>query len=748
MVLATTPATIEIPAFDFTAFYYADILEALLEFKRLNVPELTDESPQEPLIQLLRAFALVGHLNNTLVDLVANECTLPTARLVETVRNMLRLIDFEMRSATPAQVDVVFELAQVILAATEVIPDNAQVATTASGGQAARVFETLEGQTVTPTNAVTRAIAVEDGGGGIDPPTVGNTDVTTEANTAGAGNELIPWTTPVGGSATREGDSLMFGHAEAMFDEIDIALVNPASEIVGVWEYYDGNPTKRAPTSVTDLGVSLRFDLTDYLGTADLRGTPIRVRHNPSGAFEDLFSDFVGGVNVVTSSLLGQSSPSTDARDYTIGSVWERFTGLTDDVNDFATDGVVSYDLPQTLSQNWSLGTFFSNTLFWVRYRIITVGVPAAPEIDRIRIDTGTQYLKRNATQGQTQSETLGSGDGTANQSFLTSRLGFIQGSEEVTVSGVIWQRVDNFLASRPTDRHYRVQLEEDDRARIIFGDGAAGAAPPAGVNNISITYRHGATDDGNVGAQTVKTDKTGLSLINSLFNPRAATGWDEAQGASEASLERAKIEGPASLRIISVALGPQDVEVLAARASAIDPTVITVSRSRAIEEGFGPKTIELVVVPAGGALASQAQLDALTEFFNGNRFVSPVLPKRIVANQEVTAVNYTPRTIDISATVRATGAVTATQIVNALTRLLQPEARTEDGVSFEWRFGELIPHERIAHEIFAVDSTIKDVNSLTINGVVAGAGGAGDVQLLTRELPDAGTLTITVQPA
>ena len=74
--------SIVIPDFDFSGFYYAQLLEALIQFKRRNVPELSDESAQEPFIQILRAQALVGHLNNTLLDLVANESTLPTARLV------------------------------------------------------------------------------------------------------------------------------------------------------------------------------------------------------------------------------------------------------------------------------------------------------------------------------------------------------------------------------------------------------------------------------------------------------------------------------------------------------------------------------------------------------------------------------------------------------------------------------------------------------------------------------------------
>jgi len=101
---------IEIPDFEFTAHYYPELLDALTLYKRRNVPEITDETAFEPFNQLLRAFALVGHLNNVLIDLVANESTLPTAQLVESVRTQLRLIDYEMSPAAPSQGAIVLEL--------------------------------------------------------------------------------------------------------------------------------------------------------------------------------------------------------------------------------------------------------------------------------------------------------------------------------------------------------------------------------------------------------------------------------------------------------------------------------------------------------------------------------------------------------------------------------------------------------------------------------------------------------------
>ncbi len=727
---------IETPDFDFSALYYPQILEALLQFTRTNVPEITDESPQEPLMQVLRAFALTAHLNNTLIDLVANESTLRTARLTETVRNMLQLIDFQLRPATPAQADLVYELSQVTSSTTEAISQFAQAATRATDNEPARFFEALESLSLERTDQLSACFATASGV---------FADFTAQANDGTAGQDFSPWTTPLGGTGGplgSEGDALYLGHKQAMWGEIDLAIKTPGLNLTGVWEYFDGNVQKARPDTVTLVtATSLRFVLSGYLGTSDRTGTKVRVRLNASGAFEDLFVQFLAGENVVeTVGLLGQSSPSTDANAYTVGSEWEALDDLSDATGNLLAGGKVTFAFPQTITRNWSLGTHNGVSAFWIRYRIISVGGGAtSPEIDRIRIDTGKQFLKRNVTQGRFHTESpLGDSNGTPNQRFRGSKPNFISGSDALSVSGTQWTRVENFLASRPTDRHYRIELVDDDQPEFIFGDGASGAIPPVGVGNIVATYRFGADIDGNVGALSIAQDKTGLTLVSKVFNPRPALGWAEAQGATTESLERAKIEGPASFRVKEVALGPDDVTNLVLRASDLDPSVVRITRSKAIEEGFGPKTIELVVVAAGAGLLSPEQIEAVSTFFNGNPFVTPVKRKRILANQEVSAVNYIQKPIDITATVF--GSVTEAQVQNRLLQLIQPEALKRDGITFEWTFGGKIPTDRIIHEIFKSDEneSITDVN-LTVP--------SADVVLQPRELPVAGAINITVVP-
>ena len=156
--------------------------------------------------------------------------------------------------------------------------------------------------------------------------------------------------------------------------------------------------------------------------------------------------------------------------------------------------------------------------------------------------------------------------------------------------------------------------------------------------------------------------------------------------------------------------------------------------RGRVFEEGYGPKTMELVLVVKGGGQASAAQIAAIEEYLNGNPLASPPVEKRVVANQEVVAVNYSQRVIDITATVY--GDTTAAEVENRLAEILQPEAVKADGVTYEWAFGGTVPVQRIAHEIFETDDSITNVVMTSP---------ASDTTLFARELPVLGTVSITV---
>lgn len=710
--------TITIPDFDFSAFYYPEILDALMKFKRANVPELTEELDEEPFMQFHKAVALVGHLNNVLIDRVANESTLPTAKLVDQVREMLKLIGYVLSPASPSQCPIIYKLSKVFNASFEVISERAQASIKREGDNPIIIFEALEALEIERTDQFSYVFSIENGI---------FTDYTTKANSAiTPGDDWTPWATPAAG------DCIYWGHKQVMWDKLSLYLTTFAQYIDGIFEFYEGNWTKESPESVTDIGGgSLRFDLTPLLGDQNRQGTTIRVTLNSTSSYQTVTSYWNGSANVVDTGYIGQTSPSLDADAYSIGTDWTEIDDAIDGTENLSMDGDVDFSLPQSINKNWIKTIVDDASAYWIRYRIISVSTPVAPVFINSRMDEGKQYVYRLATQGQTRLEILGNSTGVPNQRFEFSQENFISNSDTVYVNDEAWARVDNFLGSKPTDKHYAMELITNDRGVVVFGDGVTGKIPVVGVGNISAEYRYGANNDGNVGANTVTVDKTGLTYVDKLWNPRQAIGWSEAQGASERSLEKAKIAGPASLRIKDVALNASEVATMTLDFRDADGSKLY-SRAYGIEEGYGPKTIELVVVTKGGSYASADQLETLQLYFNGNKNTHPQVASRLVMNQQVIATNYTQRTINID--IDVWGDVDEDSIISILQKKLHPEALQDDNINWLWDFEGEISLSRLNHEIF-----IDGVTKIVFNSPSA------DIVLVGRELPILGTVNVNI---
>lgn len=807
---------ITIPDFDFSGFYFAEILTALIQFQRTNVPEITEENENEPFIQLLRAFSLVGHLNNVLLDISATETLLPTARLLESVRGHLALIDVRLKQASPAQADLILEFSKVFLIPTNVVALTSQFGTEETEDDPQVVFENASSITIQPTDVPTSIFAFNagkikildnafDGG---DKITIDGVDFTNGVEWATGGTialsldalrdainassaeiittrmfavndgidtiSLIPIDQTIttiivtesdgatnnfdvlsagfgvnraGVASTdglffdmfddtpKQGDVFYVNHVDIMWDTVEFVFDSFGSDITGVWEFYDGNLSDAKPDSITNLGSNLEFDLTDLLGATDRKNSIIRVVLSATGVEETVISIFSGGKNIIrTKGLLGQVSVDLDEQAYVVGSLWNEVSDLNDATTSLTADGKVTFSLPQTQIQNWISTVINLLGGFWLRFRVISVSAPTNPSIDRVRIDTGKQFLKFLITQGETVVENpFGSSNGNPDQEFILTFEPIIEGSLliEVNEGGGFqeWNSVENFLNSTSASKDYTLTIQADNTATVIFGDGVRGKIPSAGIDNIRATYRVGADIDGNVGSRTIIVNKSGISFINRLFNPRSAIGFSIKEGTTDEDLARLKIEGPATLRTLNRAITPDDIEFLATQFISSTGSKL-VERALAIEETFGVKTIELVVVGPGGSLLTEAQRDELEDFFNGNKVKG--IKGILLTNHEVTVVNYTPKIIDVTAT---TIGGNKTQIENATIALLNPGATFDDGVTKRWDFAQEVPTSIIIAEMFEVDPVnIKKV-TLTLP--------AADVILTTRELPLAGTVTI-----
>lgn len=813
-------ATLEItlPDFDFSGLYYPEILEALIRYQRVNIPEITDEDEHDPFQQLLRAFALVAHHNNVLLDIVATETLIPTARLLESVRSHLALIDVTLRQASPAITDVVIEFSKVFIVATDIVPIDSQFATEETDENPQVIFETNANFTIQPTDRfdaifcytsgliqiINNAFDAGDGvviegisfiegtdwsaGGsialsvqalvdaintstntaifdqvyaihdGVDKISVipldpsievititeidGATDNFTISSAAfGANNsglaDLVSTPFDLFTTTPKAGDIIYFNHADIMWDLFEFVFNSFGSGITGVWEFYDADLDDEKPDSVTNLGSNLEFDLTTILGSSNRSGAVIRVVYSTSGASEIGVSIFSSGTNLLrTRGLLGQSSVDVDEQNYVVGSYWAELSNIVDGTSSFTVDGEIEFDLPQSITQNWITLTQNSVAGMWLRFRVISVAAPTNPSIDLIHIDSGKQYLLTPVSQGESVAEDpLGSSLGAVDQKFELTHRPLIEGTLTIEVnegSGfTAWNLAENFLNSSSVAKDYTLTIKGDDTAIITFGDGTKGKIPVAGSNNIRAVYRIGADIDGNVGANTISVNKSGIGFVANVFNPRQATGWSVKEGSTDADLARIKIEGPATLRTREKAITPDDIEFLATQFIDANGSNI-VSRALAIEETFGVKTIELVVVGQAGVLLTEAQRDDVKDFFNGNK--AKDIKAALVTNHEVTVVNYTPKLIDV--TVVVTGGVKA-EIENAIKAILNPDATFSDGVTKRWSFSDTVPLAVINSAIFEVDPTVVK------NAVFALP--VGDTILTTKELPLAGTVNVTV---
>lgn len=721
-------ALITVPDFEFSGIYYPELIEDLIQYMRTACPEITDEDPAEPFIQLLRANALIGHLNNVLLDLTAKERFLATLSLRESLRSHLALIDYQLKQATPAQADIIVQLSQTFAAAmTPLYAAGATVATPESSSSKSIQYQTLADFNLTNrSDRLTACYAFDSGAQAY-------TDHTAAAQNASG-------FTPGWGGASAVNDLLYIGHTDVMWDAIRLVVATPQAGFTGVWEYFDGSTRSGGPDLVTNNGANITFNINSFLGTANRTGAIVRVKCSATGAFEDCTSTWNGSTNqITTTGILGQSVVSTSVAAYVVTADWQELEGVADATANFSASGTgdVTFTLPQTVLRKWQLTTVNGLSAFWIRFRVVVAG-SAAPTLTSATMATGHEYVTLSVTQGATQADNpLGSSNGQASQSFQLQQFPVIDDSNlaiYVTEGGVetVWTRVTDFLSSGATDTNYTVDFDDNGIGSITFGDGINGKIPNAGNNNIRATYRTMDDQDGGVGQNTITVNKSGLPYANSVYNPRAANGYAAREGSTDADIARLKVAGPATLRTKNRALTSDDVVSLTTTFVAADGSK-PFARALAIEESFGPKTVEVVVVGQGGVGATAAQLQALQDYFNGN--ASSGIKGVLVQNNQATPTNYVPHVINIVATVYGGD---ATFIKNALSALLSPTSVQADGVTYTWNFGGSVPLAQLIATVMGTSPAPRNVVFATP---------AADVALATRELPVVGTISLTMLP-
>jgi hypothetical protein len=164
-------------------------------------------------------------------------------------------------------------------------------------------------------------------------------------------------------------------------------------------------------------------------------------------------------------------------------------------------------------------------------------------------LDRGSVVVHGNvvpASHGETVTQILGSGDAARPfQAFelkqlpLTYRAATNESgaASELTlrIGAIEWHERNTLYGAAATDRAFALDVDEQGRNLVKFGDGANGARLPSGLNNVRVSYRKGIGIAGNVRADTLSQLLSRPLGLKGVSNPLAAEGGNDPEPADAA---------------------------------------------------------------------------------------------------------------------------------------------------------------------------------------------------------------------
>ena len=718
-----------------SGFYFADQLAALLERKRRVLPDHTEADPADPLNRLLSLFAFVGHGAAVRIDHAARQVYPRTATERSSLIALAALVGYDVATAVPAEVVMLADLSGPVSSGTTLVRARTRWATSSQG--TAVEFETAAA-IVTTQDTGTFTVIEADGA-----------DFEEQAE-------------PVAGiwSPYNAGDSVLIGHPDAMFSGISLDLPTPATGDSTIrWEYSSPGATTEPDAVVVVGGTTLRLTVSALVGSSRADGLAVTVRCLRTGQTEALAVAWVGGANTVTTSdLLGQVSASTRAADYEVSADWRALPNVDDGTDHLRAAGEVVWTLPKSAAHDWTPATITltlgaaageERTAYWIRARVVLAASGAAPagfgSVDEAAGATWT--IEADASQGRTVDDRLGATDGTASQAFTLTSSPFLS-LTSVVVGSVTYDRVADLLGSASYDKHFTLRERTDGTWRLTFGDGTRGRVPPA-AEQVVATYKIGGDVSGDVGIGQITIDRTGNSRLRNVRNVRAASGWAEAEGMSEAGRALlAERIGRAARVSEERVVTPEDAEAFAVAFRTADGSQVA-ARAVAVEGGGGPQTLTLVCVGPGGAAPTAADVAELEEALNGVEVGIQRVGGVMVANQRAEPTAYTPYPVDVTITAYVlTGYTTGAEDrgVAAISAALSPLARVlerddatgaiTEGTDYQWRVAGEVAPDIIGARLVPV---LPGLSRMTISAPAA------PITLGDTDLPVPGTISLTI---
>lgn len=190
---------------------------------------------------------------------------------------------------------------------------------------------------------------------------------------------------------------------------------------------------------------------------------------------------------------------------------------------------------------------------------------------------------------------------------------GYVHNSLLLSVGGDIWERRDTLGRSNPLDKHYIVEMSEDKKAFIKFGDNINGRVP-LGNQEMGGDLYETRGSEGNINADTLNSysfdfgqyiEGSSITVVNEL---------DAVGGTDYESIERIRRSAPLSLRTLDRAVTTQDFRDVAKLAPGVDKVDLSYN--------CGEKA-RIYIAPNGGGIAQSILLEDTHEFIKERRVLN-----------------------------------------------------------------------------------------------------------------------------
>lgn len=267
----------------------------------------------------------------------------------------------------------------------------------------------------------------------------------------------------------------------------------------------------------------------------------------------------------------------------------------------------------------------------------------------------------------------LYNGTGQPNQSLSLSQPGFLS-IVSVTLGGGWSQAIgNNFLFSSSTDLVYTLDVDNNDVATLVFGDGVNGAMPSG---TMTVVYKTGGGSIGNVTPGSISQidgvvlDTLGNVVSLTVTNPLKSDG-----GVDRESNPSIKLRAPLSIRNPTSSIARTDFEDNALRIASVGRALMVTGQEVAtIPDNRGI----LYIVPVGGSIpgdASAALLEQVRLQFDGDTQARPPYSKPLTFGLDIKTAIYVD--FDIASKIflkkNAVGSVVAAAIRSDLTNFFAP---------------------------------------------------------------------------